>query len=64
MIKVKIIAPNVFTSYQAEQEINDFLKLLQEECEYKVLDIKFSNFQAMIIYEEKEQTKKKLNEKV
>lgn len=64
MIKVKIVAAPHKTPEQLEQNINTKLKMLQEDLKAKIIDVQFSNFEAMIVYDDNTKKKKVLNEKV
>jgi len=64
MIKVKIIAAPHNTPEQLEENINTKLKILQEDLKAKIIDVQFSNFEAMIVYDDNTKKKKVLNEKV
>ena len=64
MIKVKIIAAPHNTPEQLEENINIKLKILQEDLKAKIIDVQFSNFEAMIVYDDNTKKKKVLNEKV
>ena len=64
MIKVKIIAAPHNTPEQLEENINAKLKILQEDLKAKIIDVQFSNFEAMIVYDDNTKKKKVLNEKV
>lgn len=64
MIKVKIIAAPHNTPEQLEENINAKLKILQEDLKAKIIDVEFSNFEAMIVYDDNTKKKKVLNEKV
>ena len=64
MIKVKIVAAPHNTPEQLEENINIKLKILQEDLKAKIIDVQFSNFEAMIVYDDNTKKKKVLNEKV
>ena len=64
MIKVKIIAAPHNTPEQLEENINAKLKILQEDLKAKIIDVQFSKFEAMIVYDDNTKKKKVLNEKV
>ena len=65
MIKVKIVAAPHKTPEQLEENINKKLQMLQEDLKAKIIDVQFSNFEAMIVYDDNIKNKKKvLNEKV
>lgn len=64
MIKVKIVAAPHKTPEQLEENINTKLKILQEDLKAKIVDVQFSNFEAMIVYDDNTKKKKVLNEKV
>lgn len=64
MVKVKIIAAPHKTPEQLELSINKTLQTLQEDFRAKIIDVQFSNFEAMIVYDDNTKKKKVLNEKV
>lgn len=66
MVKTKLIYDPVSSPGQLEVIINKTLELLQEGFKCKILDVKLSNGQALIVYDEpqEKEAKKVLNEKV
>ena len=66
MVKTKLIYDPVTNPGQLEIIINNTLELLQESFKCKILDVKLSNGQALIVYDEPQEkkTKKVLNERV
>ena len=64
MVKVKIVAAPHKTPEQLEANVNRNLQILQEDLKAKIIEVQFSNFEAMIVYDDNAKKKKVLNERV